>query len=305
MFKLMILFLMIAHEALAFRFKVVTKKVGSFDMPFVQNAEVVESLYSQKASFAEVERLAPLNRESYSLLEANDLRNLSMEEFNQVYARLSSGPMPLGDYASYVMQKPALYQVLKKRLLKQTMSLQEFANLGRQVCKKEIEDCLLEFIWKGKRFSAKDDMDQIKSQSLFNPISSGFKISLVPDFLKSKKLDDAIDFTEGLFDKASLTFFPMKVYCGISQIDTRRESIIVDGAFADDFGFPSYIAARDEIVTRKRLNISEEYRLLRPGLYIGKVYSNKIFLFNVVLEKTGVLKKSETKDACLDTIKDL
>lgn len=304
-FIILTLTLLLAHEASAFRFKVVSKKVGTFEIPFVLNADVPENTYSQKASFAEIERLAPLNRGAYALIEPKDLRSLSMEEFNQIYARLSSGPMPLGDYAAYVMQKPPLYQVIKKRLLKQAMGFGQFASLGRQVCGQEVDDCLFEFIWKGKRFSAKDDMDQIKSQSLFNLVSSGFKISLIPDFLKSKKVDEAIDFTEGLIDKASLTFFPMHTYCGVSQVDTRRESIIVDGAFGDDFGLPSYIAARDEIVTRKRLNISEEYRMLRPGLYIGKVYANKIFLFNVVLEKTGVLKQNETKDACLDTIKDL
>lgn len=305
MIKFILFVLLVAHEAFAFRFKVVNKKVGAFEIPFVQNAEVAETHFSQKASFAEIERLAPLKREAYALLEPNDLRSLSIEEFNQIYARLSSGPMPLGDYASYVMQKPALYQVLKRRLMKQAMSFGQFANLARQVCGREADDCLFESIWKGKRFSPKDDMDQIKAQSLFNPVSSGFKISLIPDFLKSKKVDDAMDFTEGLIDKVSLTFFPMRTYCGISQVDTRRESIIVDGAFADDFGLPAYIPARDEIVTRKRLNISEEYRLLRPGLYMGKVYANKIFLFNVVLEKTGLLQQGETKDACLDTIKDL
>ncbi len=305
MYKMIILGLMFTHEAFSFSYNVVSKKVGRFEIPFVVNAEVSEKSFKQKASYADVEKMAPLNRSAYTLLGPKDLKSLSMEEYNQIYARLSSGPMPLGDYASYVMQKPALYQVLKKRLLKQIISLSEVAKLGRQVCQQEVEDCLFEFIWKGKRFSSKDEMDQIKSQSLFNPISSGFKISLVPDFLKSKRIDEAIDFTEGLIDKASLTFFPMQAYCGISQVDTRRESIIVDGAFADDFGLPSYIAARDEIVTRKGLNISEEYRMLRPGLYLGKVFSNKIFLFNVVLEKTGLQKNSETKDACLDTIKDL
>lgn len=305
MLKIGFLILFVTLEASASLFKVTNKKVGSTDIGFVQNAEKEEKTFNLKAGFAEIERLAPLKRETLKDLKPNDLRSLTMEEFNQIYARLGSGPMPFGDYAAYVMQKPALYQVIKKRILKQVAVLGQFASLAQQACGKEAEDCLFEFIWKGKRFSAKDDMDQIKSQSLFNPVSAGFKISLFPQIFKSKAVDEAIDFTEGLIDKASLTFFPMHTYCGISQVDTRRESIVVDGAFGDDFAFPSYIAARDEVVTRKRLSISEEYRMLRPGLYMGKVYSNKLFLFNVVLEKTGALKQSETKDACLDTIKDL
>lgn len=305
MIKSIFLFLLIAQQSFAFRFNVVKKSVGPVEISFVQNADVKETTYNLKASFSDIERMAPLNRDALIPLEPNDLASLTMEEFNQLYARISSGPMPYGDYASYIMQKPPLFQVLKKRLLKHVLGFGKFAEFGKQLCGKEVEDCLFEAIWKGKRFAAKDDLDQIKSQSLFNLVSSGFKISLVPDFLKSKKVDDAIDFTEGLIDKASLTFFPMHTYCGISQVDTRRESIIVDGAFADEFGFPSYIAARDEIITRKQLNITEEYRMLRPGLYLGKVYSNRVFLFNVVLRKTGTLKQEITKDACLDTINDL
>lgn len=301
--KLFFAVLVVAFDASAYGFKVVRKKVGSVEIPFVQNAEIAESTYNRKASFAEVERLAPLKTETLASIQPQDIRSLSMEEFNQIYARIGSGPIPVGDYGAYIMQKPIFFQVLKKRLVKQVMKFEGFASLVKKACGKEIEDCLFEFVWKGKRFSPKDDMDQIKSQNLLNLASAGFKVSLLPDSWKTTWVNKALDFTEGFLDKGSLPYFPMHTYCGISQVDTRRESIIVDAAFADDFGLPSYISARDEVATRKGLNISEEYRMLRPGLYLGKVYANKVFLFNVVLEKTGTQKQTETKDACLDTIK--
>lgn len=303
--KIFCLILLFAFDASALRFKVVHEKIGEAQIPFVVNADQEEKFFNQKADFAEVERLAPLKIEDLKAITPNNLRQLSMEQFNQIYARLGSGPMPLGDYNGFVMQKLPIYHFIKKRALKQAMVFADFASLAKQICKKEAEDCLFEFIWKGKRFWPKDDQDQIMTKTMINFVSAGFKVSLLPDFLKSSLLERALDFTEGLIDKTSLTFFPMHTYCGISQVDTRRESIITDASFGDDFGFPSYVSLRDEVVTRKALNITEEYRMLRPGLYIGKVYTNKLFLFNVVLEKTGTAKPSETKNACLDTIKAL
>ena len=141
------------------------------------------------------------------------------------------------------------------------------------------------------------------AQTLVNTVSAGFKFPNLTNIFKSKTVDTALNFTEGLIDKASLTFFPMNTYCGISQVDTRRESIITDASFGDDFGLPYYIGLRDEVVTRKGLHITEEYRMLRPGLYLGKVFSNKLFLFNVVLEKTGTNISQETKGECVDTVK--
>lgn len=303
--KIILFVNLIVYSAFAAPFKLTSKTVGTTEITFVHNAEQEETHYTQKVSFVELEKLAPLYPEALGDLKPNDLRHLSMEEFNQIYARLSSGPMPLGDYSGYVLQKPPIYSALRKRVLKQAFSLGQFATLGKQICGKEVEDCLFEFIWKGKRFWPRDDLGRIMAKTIFNPIASGFKIPLIPDFLRTKKLEEAIDFTEGLIDRNSLTIFPMQTFCGISQVDTRRESIVVEATFGDEFGLPHYLSLRDEVVTRKGLDITEEYRMLRSGLYIGKVYTNKIFLFNVVLEKTGIEKPTEMKDACLDTLKAL
>lgn len=297
--------LLAGSQTLAAKYNVVSKQVGSIQIPFVQNAEVEEKTYRLKASYADIEMLAPLSAFSMREIEPKDIRNLTMEEFNQLYARMGAGPMPYGDYSGYIMQKPPVYSAIKKRLLKQFMLADEFAKIAKLVCGREGDDCLLEFIWKGKRFGAKNSSDQIMAQTLVNTVSAGFKFPVFADIFKTKTVDKALNFAEGLIDKASLTFFPMNTYCGISQVDTRRESIITDASFGDDFGLPYYIGLRDEVVTRKGLNITEEYRMLRPGLYLGKVFTNKLFLFNVVLEKTGTNISQETKGECVDTVKAL
>ncbi len=278
------IFSLLPLQVFATAFKVVEKPVGALKIPFLVNSEVrlnaqqEETFHSQKADYAELERRAPLQPGALMRLQADDLKNLTMEQFNQIYARLGSGPMPLGDYAAHVMQKPPVYGALKTKIIRQIRGASQFAALAKMICGREPEDCLFEFIWKGKRFHPKNDMDQIEADSIFNP--AGSLSGFVPAFLRP-----------------DLTYFPMNTYCGISQVDSRKESIIVDAAFADDFP-EKYVPLRDEIITRKNLNITEEFRMVRPGLYIGKVYTNKVFIFNVALEKTGPQNTSETANAC-------
>lgn len=304
----LLLALLVGSQAMAFNYNIVEKQVGSAKIGFLKNADVKlnenneEGFYSLKADYAEIERLAPLRKENLAALNANDFRNLTMEEFNQIYARLGSGPMPYGDYSGFIMQKPHAYEALKKRILRQVKAVSKVADIAKTVCQRDAEDCIFEFIWKGKRFYKKNDMDQVEARTTVNVVSAGFKFSdLIPGFLKSSSVDRALDFAEGLVDKASVTMFPMNTYCGISQVDVRRESIITDGTYGDDFS--GFIGARDDIITRKNLNITEEYRMVRPGLYIGKAYTNKIFLFNLVLQKTGNVKQTDTANACFDGTK--
>jgi hypothetical protein len=255
-------------------FKIIEKNVGSAKIQFLRNSAAEldskgeEKNYKFKADFSQIEKLAPLNRTQIEKIQPTDLKNLTNEDFNQLYARLSSGPMFSGDYSVSILQKSPLFQLVKKKILK-GVHLQGMPPLPA-LCGASAEDCLVELLWKGKRFLQKNNFGQIESLTLIN-------LPLLP----------------------AVTLFPMNTYCGISQVDTRRESIISDASFADDF--PGYVAARDEIVTRKHLSITEEYRLLRPGLYLGKVYSNRVFLFNIALEQKT--PTTESINACFDGTK--
>ena len=270
--------LLFSLSAKAVTFKVFEKQFGSVKIPFVRNADPAynnqeEKYYSLKADFSEVERLAPLNMTAFNSLKAADLRSMSLEEFNQLYARLSSGPMPLGDYSGTILTaKPPVFQAVKKRIMKQIHVVKPIVDITSVICGHDGEDCLFEFIWRGKKFYDKNSMGQIEARTA---------TSLIP-------------FT-------TMTLFPMNTYCGQSQVDSRRESIISDGGFSDDFS--SYVQIRDDLITRRNLNISEEYRLLRPGLYLGKVFSNRIFLFNLVLEKKDAVNLTENVNACFDGTK--
>jgi hypothetical protein len=80
--------------------------------------------------------------------------------------------------------------------------------------------------------------------------------------------------------------FPAKVYCGQSLVDGRRESIIVDYAFADEIG--GYRPSPDSLAGRNGLRIRDEIRMVRPGFYLGRAYANRAFLLNFTLYRPDV-----------------
>ncbi|RYZ48026.1 MAG: hypothetical protein EOP07_26275 [Proteobacteria bacterium] len=86
--------------------------------------------------------------------------------------------------------------------------------------------------------------------------------------------------------------YPAHMYCGISLVDTRRESIILDYNFADSL--PSYVPLVDWAMGRTGLAVRDEIRMVRPGLYLGRAYLRGTFALNFVLEQKGF---KETKDS--------
>lgn len=294
----LILTLLASTQALAYNFNFTAETVGKAKIIFAKNADTAETSHFQHIDFAQLEKEAPLSQANLAGIKADDLRSLDMEHFNQIYARLNAGPMPLGDYSGYILQKSPIFNEIKKRILKQAKYFSEFLTLVSKGCGRESEDCLFEFIWKGKRFLPKNEMDQIQARTTVNVVSSAFS-KFTPSIIKNLVPNSIGKAAVGLADDFSFTGLPMNVYCGISQVDTRKESIIADGSFGDDFT-ADYSEIRDQIVTRKGLNISEEYRLVRPGLYIGKAYSNKLFLFNIALEISGATPTTGTVGTCFD-----
>src|SRR6185503_4251291 len=75
--------------------------------------------------------------------------------------------------------------------------------------------------------------------------------------------------------------FPAKVYCGQSLLDGRRESVIVDYAFTDEV--EGYQQHPDALAGRNGLAIRDEIRMIRPGFYLGRAYSNRMFLLNFTI----------------------
>jgi hypothetical protein len=76
-------------------------------------------------------------------------------------------------------------------------------------------------------------------------------------------------------------FFPAHVYCGQSLLDSRRESIVIDPAYPEDFS--DFKAGVDEIPSHAGMNLREEIRMIRPGLYLGRIYGARVYLMSFLL----------------------
>ena len=228
-----------------------------------------ENSYATKPDFARVEYKYPLARSQRALLMPEHLAALDQEQIDQVYARLSAGPIPDGPFDG---------KILLPRGLSGKFRVAEiaggFAGLALHLKGLEIES-LGEAMWKGKMFyrdervlrNQIDDLDALK------------KVGLVEG--EPRKL------TAG--GKERWLLFPAKVYCGQSLLDARRESIIIDYSFGDEIA--GYQEKPDFLAGRRGLRVRDEIRMVRPGFYLGRAYLDRGFLLNFTLYNEAIAKR--------------
>src|SRR4029077_12615663 len=104
--------------------------------------------------------------------------------------------------------------------------------------------------------------------------------------------------------KQTWLLFPAKLYCGQSLLDARRESIIIDYFFSDQI--KGYQEKPDFLASRRGLRVRDEIRMIRPGLYLGRAYLDRVFLLNFTLYNKDVaerdgkayLKTGRVKECC-------
>ena len=244
--------------------------------PNIPFAPVDGKGYAGKPDLARVERLYPLTPEQRAALTPESLATLSQEELDQLYARLTAGPIPDGPHQGTVIfgaggGLPRLKEILGG-------GVKGF--LADRVVKDV--DQLAEALWKGKVFY-RDKME------LRNQITNRQKLARLFKADLSKMRTATIDGREvGLL-------FPAKLYCGQSLLDSRRESVIIDYFFGDELD--GYLPEIDELAGRNGLQIRDEIRMVRPGFYLGRAYLGKIFLLNFTLYKKDVAESGKAEFA--------
>lgn len=246
--------------------------------------------YASLPDLAYVEAAAPLSRADRAGLTAAQLKKYSQEQLDQLYARLTSGPIPVGDYRGSVLLKHPLMQQMANGILKKATStgfMGFFAKvaLGGLCLSEDRAECISEFLWSGKRFYATSNYGEVQ---LRNAISPKLKNSMLLNKAGLGALAKPLqNFPAQKFDgKDKLMLFPANVYCGLSLYDTRRESIIIDYAYGDDF--TPYVPQIDGLVGRNGAWIRDEIRMVRPGLYLGRAYIDRVFVINFALENEDV-----------------
>jgi len=224
-----------------------------------------------QVDLARLEHEAPLSRAELGALGPGSLAALEQEEVDQLYARLTAGPIPDGPYLGDLFferggsMEPRLQEILgglEGRIAAEKIEAVEGA--GRA-------------LWKGKMF--------YRDERVLRNFIEDFRTleGLVDD---PGALDKATVPREGWLSRIMPTtdvwlLFPAKLYCGQSLLDGRRESVIIDYAYSDEL--PGYQANPDALAGRNGLRVRDEIRMVRPGLYLGRAYVSKAFLLNFVL----------------------
>ncbi len=237
------------------------------DIPYAQSGEQ----YADKMDLARLEHELPLKPADLMKITPDNLKGATQEQVDQIYARLTAGPIPDGVYDG---------QMFFPKGSSERARLAEIVGGGIKGFIVDRKAATLEhigeFIWKGKVFYRTEGVlrNRIEDLLLLKPIVG-------PDVEKIKKLE-----VDG---KDAWLLFPAKLYCGQSLLDGRRESVIIDYAFTDDL--PGYREMPDVLAGREGLDIRDEIRMVRPGFYLGRAYIKKVFALNFTLYNKAVAEK--------------
>lgn len=242
-------------------------------IPFAQSGE----RYSDKVDFARLEHESPLTPSDLLKITPDNLKGATQEQVDQIYARLTAGPIPDGVYDG---------QMFFPKGSSERARLAEIVGGGIKGFVVDLKAAKLErigeFIWKGKVFYRNEGLlrNRIEDLLLLKPIVG-------PNVEKIQKLE-----VDG---KDAWLLFPAKLYCGQSLLDGRRESVIIDYAFTDDL--PGYREMPDVLAGREGLEIRDEIRMVRPGFYLGRAYIKKVFALNFTLYNKAVADKESASFA--------
>jgi hypothetical protein len=241
--------------------------------------------YASKPDFAQVEHEFPLAPADLRKLTPKNIANFDQEQVDQIYARLTAGPIPNGAFdGGLFFPKNARGD---RRIAEIVGGL---PGLAVELKAQKLE-VLGKTLWRGKVFYRQERLlrNRIEDVSLLKPIVDG-DLSDVP------KID--------VGGRDQWLMFPARLYCGQSLLDSRRESIIIDYSFTDEL--PGYREKPDFLAGRKGFQIRDEIRMVRPGFYLGRAYAGKVFLLNFVLynetiaesEGDAFLEKGTVQEDC-------
>jgi hypothetical protein len=218
--------------------------------------------------FAPVGTDVPSLRKAYPLSDAerraltpDNMRALTQEQVDQIYARLTSGPIPDGAFRGdlfFPRDRSGRARIRELAdpapgLLAHVAALRA-ERLGR-------------VLWKGKVFFRSDRLvrNRIEDLLLLRPI-----------------IRDSDTIPKLTFDgETTWLLFPARLSCGESRFDTTRPSIVVD--YSEAPTLEGYRPVPDRLAGPDALNIRDEVRIIRPGFYLGRAYFGKRFALNFTL----------------------
>jgi hypothetical protein len=218
--------------------------------------------YASKPDLARVEHEFPLAPADRAQLTPDNLKAFDQEQIDQIYARLTAGPIPDGPFDGGLFFPKGISG--DKRIAEIIGGLPGLAV--------EVKTNTLELIgkhlWRGKVFYRDERVlrNRIDDTVLLKPLIDG-------DLATIQKIT--------VSGKEQWLLFPARLYCGQSLLDSRRESVIIDYFYTDEI--PGYRERPDFLAGRRGLQVRDEIRMVRPGFYLGRAYLGKVFLLNFTL----------------------
>jgi hypothetical protein len=261
-----------------------TAVAASPDIPFAPTVDTAlkdpdNPIKVFRIDLARVEQEFPLSRADLMKVTPENIAGLSQEQVDQIYGRITAGPIPDGQYLGGLFF--ARGETLHSRLEEIVGGIE-----GRIL---NVNVGLLEkvgaLIWKGKEIKR----DQRILRNMIEDLAVlGIVIDDPATVPKTTIPRDGPLRAILPKDEVSL-LFPAKIYCGQSLLDARRESVIVDYSYNDDI--EGYRKSPDSLAGRGGLRIRDEIRMVRPGFYLGRAYTNRMFLLNFTLFNPDVAKR--------------
>lgn len=217
--------------------------------------------YQSRPDFAAIEQNHPLPPVELDKITPYYLSKLDQEQIDQIYARLSAGPIPDGAFDGDLF-----FPRGGSGKLRLSEIVGGLPGLVVQLKGKKL-DLIGETLWKGKVFYRNERVlrNRIEDINLLRTMG------LVEG--EPKKID--------VKGKDAWLLMPAKLYCGQSLMDSRRESIIIDYAFTDEIA--GYMEKPDFLAGRRGFKVRDEIRMVRPGFYLGRAYLDRIFILNFTL----------------------
>jgi hypothetical protein len=242
--------------------------------PYLLSALVALSVCGACRAAAPPIRFAPAGtdtarlRSEYALTEAERraltpqaFRNLTQEQVDQIYKRLASGLIPDGPFRGDLFfprdtnGRARIRDLADPALpLAAHIAAMRAEHLGRA-------------LWKGKVF--------FRSQGILR--------NRVEDLLLLRPIiKDSDTIPKLTFDgETTWLLFPAQLSCGTSRFDPTRPSVTID--YARGPKIEGYREIPDRLAGPEGLNIFDEVRLVRRGLFLGRAHFGERFALNFTL----------------------
>jgi hypothetical protein len=226
-------------------------------------------------------------RAEYALTDAerraltpDNLKALTQEQVDQIYARLWSGAIPDGPFRGdlFIPRDRQGHAHIGDLPDPAPALLAHVASLHAER--------LARAFWRGKVFFRSQGIlrNRIEDLAILKPI-----------------IKDAENIPKLTFDGATTwLLFPARLSCGDSRFDQTRRSTVID--YAEGPKIEGYREVPDKLAGPEGLSIRDEVRIVRRGFYLGRAYFRDRFALNFTLldpaSATNTSPSSDLQEDC-------